>query len=81
MHMPRCMSYLLSFLIHFSISCHISCWSFWLGMVVAFALSVLAGRFLYLKVEQHVPTWSTALRWQAGLVGTGLLVAVTNNGF
>jgi len=52
-----------------------------LGMLLAFVLSLAAGRLLYLRVEQHVPTWSTALRWQAGLVGTGLLVAVTNNGF
>ena len=52
-----------------------------LCLLVAFGLSLAAGRLLYLRVEQHVPTWSTALRWQAGLVGTGLLVAVTNNGF
>jgi peptidoglycan/LPS O-acetylase OafA/YrhL len=52
-----------------------------LGMLLAFVLSLAAGRLLYLRVERHVPTWSTALRWQAGLVGTGLLVAVTNNGF
>lgn len=52
-----------------------------LGMLLAFVLSLAAGRLLYLRVEQHVPTWSTALRWQAGLVGTGLLVAVSNNGF
>ncbi len=52
-----------------------------LGMLLAFVLSLAAGRLLYLRVERHVPTWSTALRWQAGLVGTGLLVAVSNNGF
>eukprot|EP01041_Mallomonas_annulata_P039338 gene39338-63006_t len=43
-----------------------------LGMLLAFVLSLAAGRLLYLRVEQHVPTWSTALRWQAGLVGAGL---------
>ena len=42
-----------------------------LGMVAAFALSVWAGRILYLKVERHVPTWATALRWQLGLIGAG----------
>lgn len=50
-----------------------------LGMLLAFALSLAAGRLLYLRVERHVPSWATALRWQAGLVGTGLLVAVSNN--
>jgi peptidoglycan/LPS O-acetylase OafA/YrhL len=51
-----------------------------LGMLLAFVLSVAVARCLYLRVERHVPSWSTALRWQAGLVGTGLLVAMTNNG-
>lgn len=50
-----------------------------LGMLLAFGLSLAAGRWLYLRVERHVPSWSTALRWQAGLVGTGLLVALSNN--
>ena len=50
-----------------------------LGMLAAFALSLLAGKQLYARVERHVPTWTTALRWQAGLVGTGMLVAVTTN--
>ena len=50
-----------------------------LGMLLAFVLSLAAGRLLYLRVERHVPSWSTALRWQAGLVGTGLLVAFSNN--
>lgn len=50
-----------------------------LGMLLAFGLSIVAGRLLYLRVEQHVPTWSTALRWQAGLVGAGMLVAVSSN--
>lgn len=50
-----------------------------LGMLLAFALSLAAGRVLYRRVEQHVPSWATALRWQAGLVGTGLLVALYSN--
>ena len=50
-----------------------------LGMLAAFALSLVAGQQLYARVERHVPTWTTALRWQAGLVGTGMLVAVTTN--
>ena len=47
-----------------------------LGMALAFALSLVAGRALYLRVERHVPSWATALRWQTGLVGAGLLVAL-----
>ncbi|MPN49163.1 hypothetical protein SDC9_196777 [bioreactor metagenome] len=50
-----------------------------IGMVLAFALSVMAGRILYLKVEQHVPTWSTALRWQLGLIGAGGGVALAGH--
>ncbi|WP_087746785.1 MULTISPECIES: acyltransferase family protein [unclassified Acidovorax] len=50
-----------------------------LGMLAAFVLSLMAGRLLYERVERHVPTWTTALRWQAGLVGTGMLVAVTTS--
>ena len=49
------------------------------GMLLAFALSLAAGRLLYLRVERHVPSWSTALRWQLGLVGAGMLVVVTSN--
>ena len=52
-----------------------------LGMALAFALSIAAGRQLYLRVERHVPSWSLALRWQAGLVGTGLLVALAGSRF
>lgn len=44
------------------------------GMVLAFGLSVAAGRLLYLKVESRLPSWATAVRWQAGLVGTGWAV-------
>ena len=50
-----------------------------LGMLLAFALSLAAGRLLYLRVERHVPSWTTALRWQLGLVGAGMLVAVSSN--
>lgn len=50
-----------------------------LGMLLAFVLSLMAGRLLYERVERHVPSWTTALRWQAGLVGTGMLVAVTTS--
>ena len=50
-----------------------------LGMLLAFGLSIAAGRLLYLRVERHVPSWSTALRWQMGLVGAGMLVAVSSN--
>ena len=42
-------------------------------MGIAFVLSIAAGHLLYERVERHVPTWQSALRWQAGLVGTGLL--------
>lgn len=46
-----------------------------LGMATAFGLSLAAGRLLYWRVERHVPSWTVALRWQAGLVGTGVVVA------
>lgn len=45
------------------------------GMALAFGLSIAAGWLLYEKVERHVPGWTHALRWQASLVGIGLLVA------
>ena len=38
-----------------------------------------AVRQLYLRVERHVPSWTTAVRWQVGLVGAGMLVALSNN--
>lgn len=50
-----------------------------LGMLLAFALSLAAGRQLYLRVERHVPSLTTALRWQAGLVGAGMLVVISSN--
>lgn len=49
------------------------------GMAGAFLLSLAAGRVLYRKVEMHVPSWTVALRWQAGLVGTGLAVALAGS--
>lgn len=49
------------------------------GMVAAFALSLAAGRQLFQRVEQRVPSWTVALRWQAGLVGTGLLVVLAGS--
>lgn len=49
------------------------------GMVLAFVLSLAAGRQLYQRVERHVPSWRLALRWQAGLVGTGMLVALASS--
>ncbi|MDH4464726.1 MAG: acyltransferase [Acidovorax sp.] len=47
-----------------------------MGMGLAFVLSLATGRVLYLRVERHVPTWRTALRWQCGLIGAGLLLAL-----
>lgn len=49
-----------------------------LGMLTAFMLSLAAGRLLYRWVEQPAPTWHQGLRWQAGLVGAGLLVVRAN---
>jgi peptidoglycan/LPS O-acetylase OafA/YrhL len=73
------------FLVHFSVCVLVNAVEshFWphsipaamLGMVTAFALSIAAGHFLYERVERHVPSWHMALRWQAGLVGTGLIAA------
>jgi peptidoglycan/LPS O-acetylase OafA/YrhL len=45
-----------------------------LGMLLAFVLSLAAGRWMYRRVEQPMPTGLLALRWQAGLLGLGLLV-------
>lgn len=50
-------------------------WANALGMLAAFVLSLAAGRLLYQHVERRVPSGVLALRWQAGLVGTGLIVA------
>lgn len=46
-----------------------------LAMAGGFVLSVVAGGWLYQRVERHVPTWRGVLHWQAGLVGAGLLTA------
>ncbi|WP_027013959.1 acyltransferase family protein [Comamonas composti] len=45
------------------------------GMPIAFVLSIAAGYGLYERVERPVSTWQVALRWQAGLVGAGMLAA------
>ncbi|OJX35833.1 MAG: acyltransferase [Burkholderiales bacterium 68-12] len=44
-----------------------------LGMGLAFGLALAAGRVLYLRVERRTPSWTQALRWQAGMLGMGLL--------
>lgn len=72
------------FLIHFSVCLLVNAVvsSLWpaspainaAGMVLAWGLSLWAGHLLYHHVERHVPTLTTALRWQAGLVATGLLL-------
>lgn len=74
------------FLVHFSVCLLVNAVEshFWpqsvtaalLGMLLAFGLSIAAGHLLYERVERHVPTWHAALRWQAGLVGTGLIAAM-----
>ncbi|CAM4381526.1 acyltransferase [Comamonas aquatilis] len=46
------------------------------GMGFAFALSLAAGYLLYQTVERHVTSWSQALRWQAGLIGAGMLTTL-----
>lgn len=78
------------FLIHFAVGLLVNAvfHHFWpghawinaLGMGVAFGLSLVAGRLLYEQIERHVPTWPQALRWQAGLVGAGLLMAAVGSG-
>ena len=50
-----------------------------LGMVAAFALSLVAGQWLYRRVEQHTPSLPTLLRWQASLVAAGVLVQLGSN--
>jgi peptidoglycan/LPS O-acetylase OafA/YrhL len=45
-----------------------------LGLCAAFALSLATGQLLYQRVERHMPSWQDALRWQASLVGTGMLM-------
>lgn len=50
-----------------------------LGMVAAFALSLVAGQWLYRRVERHTPSLPTLLRWQASLVAAGVLVQLGSN--
>lgn len=74
------------FLIHFSICLLVNAVvnHFWHGSVTAavvgipfaFVLSLTAGYALYQLVERHVSSWSQALRWQAGLIGAGLLTTM-----
>ena len=74
------------FLIHFSICLLVNAVvnHFWhdsvtaavVGIPFAFVLSLVAGYALYQLVERHVSSWSQALRWQAGLIGAGLLTTL-----
>ena len=74
------------FLIHFSICLLVNAVvnHFWHGSVTAavvgipfaFVLSLTAGYTLYQLVERHVSSWNQALRWQAGLIGAGLLTTL-----
>lgn len=45
------------------------------GMPLAFGLSLWAGGVLYVHVERHVPTWRVMLRWEAAMIGAGLVAA------
>ncbi len=73
------------FLVHFAVCLLVNAvvgsvwpdspWVNALGMVAAFVLSLAVGRWMYLRVERHAQTWATAMRWQIGLVATGLLAA------
>lgn len=56
-------------------------WLNWLGMWVAFALSLMAGRVLYRFVEAKVPSVQGVARWELGLVGLGLLLSVLSARF
>jgi len=53
-------------------------WANALGMLAAFGLSLAAGRLLYRWVERPAPSWTLAWRWQASLVGAGMLVALAD---
>lgn len=73
------------FLVHFAVCVAVNAVESWfwphsplaaeIGMLLAFLLSLAAGHVLYERVERRTPTWQAALRWQAGMVGTGLLTA------
>lgn len=56
-------------------------WLNWLGMWVAFALSVLAGWVLFSMVESKVPSLKRVARLELGFVGLGLLVSVLSTRF
>ena len=45
----------------------------WLGLTIALGLSLLAGRWLYERVELRDASPARALRWQIRLVGAGAL--------
>ena len=72
------------FLVHFPVCLSVNalfaqCWPTEampnaLGMVLAFLLSLQVGRLMYRWVELPTPSGLLALRWQAGMVGLGLLV-------
>lgn len=47
-----------------------------LGLLVAVALSVAAGHLLYQGVESRSANWLELLRWQAGVMGVGAVVAL-----
>ena len=56
-------------------------WLNWLGMCVAFALSLLAGRVLYHGVESKVPSLKGVARWELGFIGAGLVVSLLSARF
>ena len=71
------------FLIHFSVCLAVNAvfaalWPthvvvHWLGLAFALGLSLLAGRWLYERVEQRDASPARALRWQMRLAGAGAL--------
>ena len=71
------------FLVHFAVCVAVNAVVSWFwpqalgavaaGMVLAFVLSIAAGHLLYERVERQLPSWQEALRWQAGMVGAGLI--------
>lgn len=56
-------------------------WLNWLGMCVAFALSLLAGRMLYHFVEARTPSLKGVARWELGFIGAGLVVSLLSARF
>ncbi len=77
------MSYSI-FLVHFAVCLLVNAvvhhfwphhfWSNSLGLLLAFVLSLQVGAILYQQIERRVPSWALAWRWQASLLGMGLLV-------